>query len=178
MNKIIQAAHFAQHAHRHQKRKYSGDPYIFHPMRVAARTTMLYYATEDMVCAAYLHDVVEDCGVTFNQLYNIFGGNVAFYVNDLTCPPKDPVQNFNREQRKRNERERLKNISRECRAIKLIDRIDNVRDIPWDDSFAKVYFQETELLLEALKNTDDELENELKELIERYKTFTRTLENF
>jgi (p)ppGpp synthase/HD superfamily hydrolase len=175
-NRIIQAAHFAREAHKNQTRKYSGDPYIFHPMRVASKTMMLYYSTEELVCAAYLHDVIEDCGVTQNEIDYIFGSTVGHYVSCLTNVSKKHPE-YNREQRKRMDREHLALIPRECRSIKLIDRIDNCLDIPWNESFAKLYFEETKLLLGALRNSDPDLVNELSEIITKYENLKLLSDN-
>lgn len=60
-NKIIQAAQFAAQAHQGQARKYTGRPYIEHPGRVAARVMVLRDVAEPVVCAAWMHDVLEDC---------------------------------------------------------------------------------------------------------------------
>ena len=73
MNVIIKAAQFARKAHGGQKRKFSNEPYIHHPARVAARAMLLPETTEALVCAAWLHDVVEDCGVSLQTLTEVFG---------------------------------------------------------------------------------------------------------
>ena len=73
MNRIILAAQFARQAHKSQKRKHNGTPFIAHPARVAGRVATLEGATEDLVVAAYLHDVVEDTDCTIEQVQREFG---------------------------------------------------------------------------------------------------------
>ena len=60
MHIILKAAAFARRAHAGQRRKYNDRPYIVHPARVAGRVAAHPQATETMVAAAFLHDVVED----------------------------------------------------------------------------------------------------------------------
>lgn len=88
MSLIIDAAQFAATAHKGQVRKYNGRPYISHPIRVAGRVATHPEASEELVAAAFLHDVVEDCNVGIGLLQRIFGHAVASLVGDLTNPSK------------------------------------------------------------------------------------------
>src|SRR5678816_534139 len=83
MNLIAQAALFAERAHRGQKRKYSGRPYIEHPGRVAMQATLLGL-NERVVIAAWLHDTIEDTTTDRNTLEHIFGDRVGDIVYRLT----------------------------------------------------------------------------------------------
>ena len=76
MTLVTQAAVFAANAHDGATRKGSGIPYIVHPMEAAAIAATL---TDDphVVAAAMLHDVMEDCGVGFEELRARFGERVA-----------------------------------------------------------------------------------------------------
>src|SRR5690606_3806810 len=61
MSNLISYAHlFAAEAHLSQVRKYTNEPYILHPRAVAALARSAARCTEEMIAAAYLHDVVED----------------------------------------------------------------------------------------------------------------------
>ena len=97
MNKILKAAEFATEAHEGQVRKYVNEPYVRHPARVAARVSLLPWATEEMVCAAYLHDTIEDCDVSYHDdLVPQFGKAVADLVDELTdafTPETHPALN-------------------------------------------------------------------------------------
>ena len=79
---LQKALAFAKRAHEGQYRK-SGEPYVIHPILVAAITG---YVTNDetMVIAALLHDVVEDTSYTIEDIQNSFGENVAHLVEGLT----------------------------------------------------------------------------------------------
>ena len=77
---------FAGRAHRGQKRKYRGEPYITHPMAVAGIIMRLVPDhTLEMVQAALLHDVVEDSDdYSINDIQQIFGETIARIVDGLT----------------------------------------------------------------------------------------------
>src|SRR3979409_476772 len=79
---ISKAYHFAEVAHRLQKRK-SGDPYFIHPASVAGIITDLKLDTAS-VCAGLLHDVVEDTLSSLNAVEREFGGEVANLVDGVT----------------------------------------------------------------------------------------------
>ncbi len=174
MNKIIEAARFADKCHAGQVRKYTGAPYITHPARVATRvmllprTSQIETEIENMVCAAWLHDVAEDCHVQAKEIVAKFGPSVESLVWFLTNRSKQHPE-LNREARKRMDRERLSDCSSAVKIIKLMDRIDNLNEMsgaPAD--FLRVYLTESRLLLdEALRGTDAGLEAELSDVIDR-----------
>ncbi len=76
---VEKAVEFALKAHRDEKRKSNGVPYILHPIEVAAISARLTEEREVMA-AALLHDTVEDAGVTREQLEKKFGSRVANLV--------------------------------------------------------------------------------------------------
>jgi RelA/SpoT family (p)ppGpp synthetase len=78
----IKALELALSAHEGQKRK-SGEPYIVHPILVAA-ITAIFSNDETMVQAALLHDVVEDTSFTIEELEEAFGDDVTHMVEGLT----------------------------------------------------------------------------------------------
>jgi (p)ppGpp synthase/HD superfamily hydrolase len=161
-NKIVAAAQFARMAHDGQTRKYTLRPYIMHPARVAGRVILLDDVTEDVVCAAWLHDVVEDCNVGKEDLAERFGDDVAELVSELTNPPKGD-SSLNRAARKARDRDRLRTASRWARTIKLIDRIDNLGEIGAAPlKFRALYAEESDALREALSGTHCGLEQELR----------------
>jgi (p)ppGpp synthase/HD superfamily hydrolase len=164
MNIIIEAAIFAEAAHRGQTRKYSGEPYINHPMRVAGRLTMKG-AGEENIAAAWLHDVVEDTDVSMQDIYNYFGAHIAEIVQGMTNTTV--LADGNRQVRHQMDRDRLASEKLEVRVIKLEDRLDNVKDMFHKNcpgGFRKKYFAETRLLVGALKGTHEELEEEILEV--------------
>ena len=80
------ARRFAEQSHAGQVRKYTGEAYITHPIRVAELVNE-HVQDDNVLCAALLHDVVEDCEVTIEEIEQLFGGEIAEYVWYLTKPP-------------------------------------------------------------------------------------------
>jgi (p)ppGpp synthase/HD superfamily hydrolase len=108
--------------------------------------------TEDMIVAAWLHDVYEDTHVSSPVLANPFGHEVDRMVMELTnVYTREFAPWMNREQRKAAETERLANVSPQSQIIKLRDRIDNLRTIrAMDRGFVLLYCDESDALAEAL----------------------------
>ena len=94
LSKIISAYEFAAKAHEGQKRS-SGQAYIIHPLAVAYILLELGMDT-DTICAALLHDVVEDTPATLDDLKKRFGQDVAMLVDGVTKLSKIPL--FNKEE--------------------------------------------------------------------------------
>jgi len=165
MSHIIKAAQFAAEAHRGQTRKYTRRPYIEHPARVAARVMMLPRVTEDTVCAAWMHDVLEDCpGVEIPAIFPPWCYNI---IKELTNPSKE-YPHLSRSERKAMDRNHLRNVSYWARVIKLVDRIDNVRDMRQAPSdFRQMYMHESELLREALVVPFDRLIEDLTDELQQ-----------
>lgn len=164
MGLVVGAARFAAVCHKDQKRKYTGKPYITHPIRVAGRVATHEVADDELVAAAFLHDVVEDCGVSLAAIDAMFGGRVSMYVGHLTNTSKST--GLPRSERKRLDRARISLIPRECKIVKLMDRIDNLGEIDLSDDFAPLYAKESLQLLEVLEGSDSLLEAELRKLAE------------
>ena len=151
---VQKALAFAAHAHRNQVRKYTGEPYIYHPIDVATTVYEAFQAEgtevpEFMLCAALLHDVVEDCEVTFTELRREFNEEVAACVMFLT----DLVtkEQGNRDTRKFMEATRIGYAPVAAQTVKLADLISNSRSIfEHDPDFAVVYLREKERVLNAI----------------------------
>ena len=130
MTLVTQAVIFAAQAHDGAARKGSEIPYIVHPMEVVAIASTM---TDDpqVLAAAALHDVMEDCGVTFETLSERFGVRVARLVceeSQRVCG--DPCLTWNA--RKLGA---VKRICGGCRAAKIIalsDKLSNMRAISRD----------------------------------------------
>jgi (p)ppGpp synthase/HD superfamily hydrolase len=162
---ILRAAQFARLAHKGQQRKYCGLSYAVHPARVAGRVAVHPLADDEMVAAAFLHDVVEDTPITLNEIKSEFGPCVARLVGELTKP--GVISGATRSEKKAFEIAYLAGASREAKIIKLLDRIDNlldIRDAPKD--FAELYCQESRHLADAIGDSDLELKQELLECID------------
>tara|TARA_R110000764_G_scaffold35855_1_gene80219 strand:+ start:32 stop:541 length:510 start_codon:yes stop_codon:yes gene_type:complete len=138
----------AAHAAVGQMRKYSDDPYIVHPIRVAT-TVAKFGGTDEMIAAAYLHDVVEDTGVSIVDIQDMFGTDVALIVDGLTDVSKP--EDGNRAVRKELDRAHSAGATYEAQFVKCADIIDNAHDIGANDpSFNVVYRKEMLLLIQVL----------------------------
>ncbi|MBD5113627.1 MAG: bifunctional (p)ppGpp synthetase/guanosine-3',5'-bis(diphosphate) 3'-pyrophosphohydrolase [Ruminococcaceae bacterium] len=126
--KILAAYEFAENAHRGQTRT-SGEPYISHPVAVAYILLEMCMDT-DTLCAALLHDVVEDTSVTLDTLRKKFGDDVALLVDGVTKIGQVPL-NTKEEQHAENIRKILMAMSKDIRVIiiKLADRLHNMRTL-------------------------------------------------
>jgi (p)ppGpp synthase/HD superfamily hydrolase len=143
----------AAHAAVGQKRKYTNEPYIVHPAEVARIVAGVPGSTPDMVAAAWLHDVVEDTGCTFNDIHMGFGIDIATLVQWLTdvSKPEDGPRWY----RKKMDREHTAAAPAEAQTIKLADLISNTKSIiAHDPKFAKVYLEEKRLLLDVMTRGD------------------------
>ena len=157
MEMVEKARTFATAAHAAcgQLRKYTYEPYIVHPAEVASIVRSVPH-TEEMVCAAWLHDVVEDTGVTIEVIRAEFGEKVAELVGWLTDVSR-PEQG-NRATRKAIDRAHTAMAPAEAQTIKLADLISNTRSIvEHDEKFAKTYLEEKKLLLEVMTKGDSTL---------------------
>jgi (p)ppGpp synthase/HD superfamily hydrolase len=99
---------------------------------------------KDVLAAALLHDVIEDCDTDHNKIYKKFGGFVLYIVFECTNHftieyyPDKP-----RFWRKMMEVRRIGDCSEEAQNIKIADAIDNLRDIvKIDKKFAEIYYEE------------------------------------
>ncbi len=130
LSKITSAYEFAAKAHEGQTRS-SGQPYIIHPLEVAHILLELGMDT-DTICAALLHDVVEDTDATSEELQKRFGRDVAMLVEGVTKLTKIPI--FNKEQQQaENVRKIMLAMSQDIRVIiiKLCDRLHNMRTLQY-----------------------------------------------
>ena len=125
---INKAYVYAARMHDGQTRK-SGDDYFVHPVSVADIIADMRLDASS-VCAALLHDVVEDCEVSLAEIETVFGDEVAFLVDGVTKLGK--VNFASREDRQAESfRKMLVAMARDIRVllVKLADRLDNMRTL-------------------------------------------------
>lgn len=147
-----------------QLRKYTNEPYISHPREVFQILFNARTVSWEMGCAAWLHDVVEDTGVTIEDIEKEFGENVAVLVRWLTDISKP--EDGNRKARKAIDREHFAKAPPDAKTVKLADIISNTRTIAkYDDEFAKVYMAEKEAMLDVLRDGDETLWNMARQII-------------
>ena len=158
MTNIVERARVfatAAHAAVGQTRKYTGEPYVVHPIEVSELVASVN-GTEAMVAAALLHDVLEDTEVTVDLLEEQFGSKVAdlvLWLTDISRP-----EDGNRSARKALDRQHSAAAPAAAQTIKVADLISNTRSIiAHDPGFAKVYLEEKRLLLDVLTRADSTL---------------------
>ena len=130
VEKIKFAFTYAKEMHEGQIRL-SGEPYISHPVAVAEIVAQLGLDT-DSICAAFLHDTVEDCPdkTSLEKIMELFGSDVALLVDGVT-----KIKSINIEDREEehieNVRRMLLAMSKDIRVIfiKLCDRVHNMRTL-------------------------------------------------
>ena len=159
---------FAKEAHGDQKRKYTLEPYIAHPVAVA-RIVQQYDGSIDMLCAALLHDTVEDTAITFMDIETEFGWGIMNLVRQLTDVSKK--SDGNRSIRKAIDCQYLAGASPDAQTIKLADLIHNTGSIVDNDKqFAEIYLMEKSNLLAVLLKGDKRLHKLAMEVTNRATT--------
>lgn len=155
---IDQAYRFAVNAHGDQKRKYTGEPYVNHCVEVA-KIVQSAGGDIEMICAALLHDTIEDTPVTHEELvkecHGFYAGiaDLVLWLSDVSKP-----EDGNRAVRKTIDRIRIGQAPARAKTIKLADLISNSASIiNHDPKFAKTYLAEKRLLLNVLKEGDSTL---------------------
>lgn len=153
---VIDAAHKARMWHSGQLRR-NGDPYILHPCRVAGYVASHLRASTAAVSAAYLHDVVEDCGVSIDVITKLFGDHVSTLVEFLTKVPESLESRS--EIRFGAMLSKLSDAPKIVKIIKLYDCFDNLLD---SRSLSEVDFvvrfaEKTRKIVEVCRDGDNAL---------------------
>lgn len=142
----------ARHAAIGQVRKYTGEPYIVHPAAVVEILESVG-CPDWMLAAGWLHDVVEDCGVSLDYIFDHWGWRVSNAVDWMTN--RATKADGNRRRRFEIDMARQARATPQAKTIRLADIIDNTRNIHMlDPDFASVYLREKEELLDVLHGGD------------------------
>ena len=171
VQQILAAARFAAEKHASQRRKgLAGEPYVNHVIEVAE----LIAASSDvvdthLVMAGLLHDTIEDCGVTFQELEQQFGTDVANLVAEVTDDKTLPKAT-----RKALQVENAPKKSVRAQVIKLADKISNLRSIldsppaDWDLERRRQYFEWAHQVISGLRDPNPLLKAEFDQIYSRY----------
>ncbi|MBR5234917.1 MAG: bifunctional (p)ppGpp synthetase/guanosine-3',5'-bis(diphosphate) 3'-pyrophosphohydrolase [Bacteroidaceae bacterium] len=127
IDRIHRSYYLAEEAHRPQRRK-SGEPYILHPIAVAMIVANEIGLGANPICAALLHDVVEDTDHTIKEIRELFGDDVATIVDTVT---KRKSEKYETSLQVDNYKQMLQSIHYDIRALllKLADRLHNMRTL-------------------------------------------------
>lgn len=126
VSNVLRAALFAAEKHKNQRRKDAdASPYINHPIALANVLATEGGVTDtDVLCAALLHDTIEDTETTADELRENFGDAVTDIVLEVTDDKSLP-----KAERKRLQIEYAAHASPQAKLVKLADKICNLRDI-------------------------------------------------
>jgi GTP diphosphokinase / guanosine-3',5'-bis(diphosphate) 3'-diphosphatase len=167
---LMKAANFAAVKHKDQRRKdKEASPYINHCLAVAE-----VLATEggvddaEVLCAALLHDTVEDTGTLEAELQAEFGARITSIVLEVTDD-----KNLAKELRKEAQVEHARHASAEAKLVKLADKICNLRDllrsppVNWDVERKRAYFTWSARVVDGVRGSNPRLEKTFDELMAR-----------
>ena len=159
--KVFQALAFAAHKHRDQRRKDEGaSPYINHPIALANILVNEGGITDPVVlCAAILHDTIEDTETTYEELVGAFGREIADVVAEVT---DDKL--LDKAVRKALQIEHAAHATPRAKLVKLADKTCNLRDIAatppadWSGERRQAYFDWAKQVVAGVRGTNTALE--------------------
>ncbi|VTU42626.1 MULTISPECIES: HD domain-containing protein [unclassified Variovorax] len=152
--KVMRAALFSAEKHRRQRRKDAqADPYINHPLALAAVLADEAGIDDGVIlAAALLHDTLEDTDATEAELLELFGAEVLQVVLEMTDDKSLP-----KALRKQFQIDHAPHASRRAKAAKLADKICNLRDmaksppVGWPDERVAAYFAWAKAVVDGLR---------------------------
>ncbi len=169
---LLAAAAFAADRHRDQRRKDQvASPYINHPLALAC-VLANEGGVEDVVvlCAALLHDTLEDTATHFDELQQRFGQEVAAVVAEVSDD-----RSLSATERKQAQVAHAASISKRAKLVKLADKICNLRDLiyappaSWDNARKLAYFDWSAQVVAGLRGVNPVLEGLFDETYQKGK---------
>ncbi len=161
MNIVFEAMLFAAEVHKDQKRKFTGNPYFDHLSEVAGITAATCPGMGVAIAVAWLHDTIEDQGISGTEIGAKFGALVRKGVEALT-----DSETGSRAERKRLSRERLSKKPGWIQDIKVADIISNCSSVAVHDAeFAEIYLTEKRLMLDVLQSANPDLVNFARKIV-------------
>lgn len=173
---------FVKQSHGDQKRKYTFDPYYVH-LEAVAEIVSEYTKEELAIEIALCHDLFEDAGVTWTELFDLCekigysmkqSAHIADGVTDLTdVYTSEAFPHLNRTKRKALEAQRLGGIQALHQTVKYADMLHNTSSIvAFDRAFAKIYMEEKKMYLDLMKNGNEVLRKKC------YEVYQESIKNF
>ena len=161
LGKIMRTLTFAATKHRDQRRKDAeASPYINHPIALATILANEVGIIDPVViCAALLHDTIEDTKTTAKEIEQQFGHEIAAIVLELTDD-----KSLKKDERKQLQIDHAAHASEKARLVKLADKIANLRDIAasppkgWDIERQREYFDWATRVADQMRGTHPALE--------------------
>lgn len=163
-----QAWEFAQDKHKKQIRKFINKPYFDAHVQKVNGIVKQYTTDEDLLIAALLHDVLEDCyenkWIGYSEIKALFGKRVADIVLELTSDSDEITHRYDGDKGAYLINKMLK-MSDDALIIKLSDRLQNISDaFTASEKFRNKYFQETSQIVEEVEE-GRELNNIHKQIL-------------
>jgi len=160
MQLLLKSVDFAARAHRDQRRKGPAEePYINHPIEVSRLIVECEpHTDETILCAAILHDVIEDCGATRDEIAACFNDAIADIVLEVSDDKALP-----RDDRKAKQVENAPNLTPGAKLVRLADKVANVgamlTDTPigWDEKQILAYVDWAEAVIAPCREVSDGL---------------------
>jgi len=159
---LLKALSFAAYKHKDQRRKdLEASPYINHPISLANILCNEGHVTDiNVICAALLHDTIEDTETTPEELEQVFGQAIKSIVMEVT-DDKD----LSKDERKRLQIEHAAHISDQAKLVKLADKTSNLRDVAqtpppdWSLERRQQYFDWAKAVIDQLRGVHPTLES-------------------
>lgn len=172
---LVRALAFASEKHSTQRRKDAAkSPYINHPIALVDVLANEGHVTDiETLCAAALHDTIEDTATTADELKSIFGEKITAIVLDLTDDKSLP-----KHVRKKKQIEHAPHCSPEAKVVKLTDKICNLRNIlaappaDWSAERKQEYFDWAGKVVDGVRGSHPTLENIFDSLFKQKDKFT------
>lgn len=157
---FLKALEFAARKHRDQRRKDAeASPYINHPIALAHILVVAGETDLSTLCAALLHDTIEDTETTIDELAAEFGEVIGAVVMEVTDD-----KSMSKEARKQAQIDHAPHLSERARMVKLADKIANLRDITssppvgWELDRRRAYFDWARAVVDGLRGSHPRLE--------------------
>ena len=164
---LFKALAFSAEKHSKQKRKdIDKSPYINHPIALANILAKRWVIDENVLCAAILHDTIEDTKTTADELRKHFGEKITSIVLEVSDD-----KSLDKKVRKQLQIDHAASLSREAKLVKLADKIANITDIintppvNWSKERKQEYFAWAKAVVDNLRGVHQGLEGEFDDLI-------------